>query len=166
MRDYDDYFYDGHYDDTPDYFDYDDSSDVDSYPIVCMALLGRIIMNCIMICMGRMTVGVYCVSRGDAGVVPYWRENEDGDVYEDDVALPRADSDEPVDGLGHSVISTLCPDGPGGPCKEEGDVALPRTGFGEPVNSVVRTSGPGDPGDPCEEEGDVCEGDVVRRTGQ
>ena len=32
--DYDDYFYDGHYDDKPDYFDYDDSGDFDSYPSV------------------------------------------------------------------------------------------------------------------------------------
>ena len=28
--DYDDYFYDGHYDENPDYFDYDDPGDFDS----------------------------------------------------------------------------------------------------------------------------------------
>ena len=111
--DYDDYFYDGHYNDKPDYFDYDDPGDFDSYPsLVCMALLGWIIISCIMICIGRMTVGVYCVSRGDVGVVPNWSGDEEGDMYEGDVAPPRAGSDEPVDGLGYSVISTFSPCGP------------------------------------------------------
>ena len=30
--DYDDYFYDGHYDENPDYFYCDDPGDFDSYP--------------------------------------------------------------------------------------------------------------------------------------
>ena len=107
--------------------------------------------------------GVYCVSRGDVGVVPYWSGNEEGDVIEDDVALPRTGSDEPVDMFGHSVVSTF---GPGGPCDEEGDVyegvvALPQTGSDKPVNRVVSTSGPGGPGDPCDEECDIYEGDVA-----
>ena len=32
--DYDDYFYDGHYDEYTDYFDYDDPVDYDGYPSV------------------------------------------------------------------------------------------------------------------------------------
>ena len=34
-----------------------------------------------------MTVGVYCVSRGDIGVVPYWSGDE-GDVYDMRAMLP------------------------------------------------------------------------------
>ena len=34
MCDNDDYFYDGHYDDDPNYFDYDDPGDFDCYPDV------------------------------------------------------------------------------------------------------------------------------------
>ena len=98
-----------------------------------MALLGRIIMSCIMIYMARMAVygfvgpdnyelyhdlhgpdgcGAYCVSQGDVGVVPYWSGDEEGDVYEGDAALPRTGSDKPVDMLEHS----------GGPCDETGPV--------------------------------------------
>ena len=54
----------------------------------------------------------------------------------------------------------------------EGDVALPRTGSDEPVNSVVRTSGTGDPVNGVTpywsgvEECDICDGDVaLPRTG-
>ena len=85
--------------------------------------------------------GVCCVSWGDVGVVPYWSGDEEGDVYEGDVAQPRTRSDELADTLAYSVVSTF---GSGGPC-DEGDVALPRTGSDEPVNSVVSTSGPDDP---------------------
>ena len=100
-----------------------------------------------MIGKARMTVGVYCVSQGDVGVVPYWSGDEEGDVCEGDVALPRTGTDEPVDMLGYSVVSTFGPGGPGGSCDEEGDiyegdVALSRTGSNEPVNCVVSTSGP------------------------
>ena len=61
------------------------------------------------------------------------------------------------------MISAYDPGGPGGPSEEEGDicegdVALPRTGFDEPVSGVVSTSGPGGP---CDEEGDVSDGDVA-----
>ena len=106
--------------------------------------------------------GVHCVSRGDAGVLPYWRGDEEGDVYESDVSLPQTGSDGPV----NSVVSTSEPGGLNGPCEEEGDicegdVALPRTGSDEPVNSVFSTSGPGGPGGPCDDEGDVYEGDVA-----
>ena len=87
--------------------------------LVCMALLGRITMSFIMICMAWMTVGVYCVSWVDVGVVPYWSGDEEGDVYEGDVDLPRTGSDELLDMFGYSVVSTF---GLGGPCDEEGDV--------------------------------------------
>ena len=98
--------------------------------LVCMALLGRIVMSCIMICMGRMTV-VYCVSRGDAGVVPYWSGDDEEDVHEGDVALSRAGSDE--------LVNSSCI-----PCNEEGvvsegNVAMHRTGSDETVVSVVST---------------------------
>ena len=63
---------------------------------------------------------VYCVSRSDVDVVPYCSGDEEGDVYEGDVALPQTGSDEMVDMLEHSVISTI---GPGGPCDETGSVA-------------------------------------------
>ena len=33
--------------------------------------------------------GVYCVSRGDVAVVPYWSGDEEGDMYEGDLALLR-----------------------------------------------------------------------------
>ena len=39
--------------------------------------------------------------------MPYWSGDGEGDVYEDDVALPRAGSDEPVDGLGYCEINTF-----------------------------------------------------------
>ena len=106
MCDYDDYVYDGHYDNKLDYFDYDDPVDFDSYP-VCMVLLGRIIMSCIMICMAWMTVGYIVYHGGNVGVVPYWSGDEEGDVCEGDVALSWTGSDEPVDMLGYSVVSTF-----------------------------------------------------------
>ena len=40
--------------------------------------------------------------------MPYWSGDEEGDVYEGDIALPRTGSDEPVDMLEYR-------DGPGGP---------------------------------------------------
>ena len=126
---------------------------------------------------------VYCVYRGDVGVVPYWSGDEEGDVYEGNVALPRTGSDEPVDMLEHSGVSTI---GPGGPCDEtgpvaywsgdkegdvyEGDVTLPRTGTDEPVDmlgSVLRLLHSGVcticPGGPCDETGPVADapGDVL-----
>ena len=86
---------------------------------VCMALLGWGNYELYCDLHGPHDCGVYCVSRGDVGVVPYWSGDEEGDVYEGDVALPRAGSDEPVDRLGYSVISTF---GSGGPYEEEGVV--------------------------------------------
>ena len=53
-------------------------------------------MSCIMICMGRMTVGCNCIVYLG--------------VMEGDVALPRTWSNEPVTGVGL---------GPGGPCDED-----------------------------------------------
>ena len=74
--------------------------------LVYTALLGRIIISHDL--HGPDDCGVYCVSRGDVDVMPYWSEDEEGDVYEGDVALPRTGSNEPV----NSVVSTS---GPGGP---------------------------------------------------
>ena len=74
------YFDDGHYDDRPDYLTMMIRATM-IVILVCMVLLGRIIMSCIMICMARIAVGVYCVSRGNVGVVPYWIGYEEGDVY-------------------------------------------------------------------------------------
>ena len=34
--------------------------------------------------------GVYCVSRGDVSVVPYWSRDVEGDMYERNVSLTRA----------------------------------------------------------------------------
>ena len=67
---YDDCFYDGHYDDNLDYFDYDYPSDFDVYGFIepddelCHDLHGL------------DACGVYCVYRYDAGVMPYWNERE------------------------------------------------------------------------------------------
>ena len=85
--DYDDYFYDGHYDDKPDYFDYDDPGDFDSYPSV-YGFVGPDNYKLYHDLHGPDDCGVYCVSRGDVSVVPFWSEDEEGDVYEGDVALP------------------------------------------------------------------------------
>ena len=76
---------------------------------------------------GPDVCGLYYVSQGDVGMVPYWSEDEEGDVYEGGVALPRTGSDEPV----NSVVSTSGPGGPVGPCDEESDflrVPLPYPG--------------------------------------
>ena len=78
------------------------------------------------------------------------------------VMLPCPGSEESVDMLEHSVVSTI---GPGGPCDDEGDVyegdvALLRTGSDESVDSVVSTIGPGSP---CDETGSVADapGDAI-----
>ena len=121
---------DDYYDNRPDYFDYDDPCDYDNYPGVD----GYVWPDNYELyhdLHGPDDCGVYCVSRGDVGVVPYWSGDEEGDVYEGDVALPWTGSDEPA----NSVVSMF---GPGGHCDEEGDVyvgdvALPRTGSDEPV---------------------------------
>ena len=112
-----DYFYDGHYDNRPDYFDYDDPGDFDSYPDV-YGFIGPDDYELYHDLHGPDDCGVYCVSRGDTGVAPYWTGNEEVDVYGGDVALPWAGSDKPV----NSVVHTSGPDGPGGPYEETGDV--------------------------------------------
>ena len=125
--DYDDYFYDGDYDDTPDYFDDDDPGGFDNYPSM-FGVVGPDNYELHHDLHGPHDCGVYCVSCGGVCVVPYWSGDDDGDMHEGDVALPRAGSDKPVDGSGYSVISTSGPGGSGQ--KEEdvckGDVALPR----------------------------------------
>ena len=59
---------------------------------------------------------MYCLSRGDAGVVPYWTGDEEGDVYGGDVALPWAGSDEPD--------NSVCTSGPDGVLQMTGSLLL------------------------------------------
>ena len=106
--DYDDYCYDGHDDENPDYFEFDDPGGFDNYPM-CMVLLSRMIMSCIMISMGWMMgdCGLYCVLHisGETGGMSYWAGVEKDDDYEGNGVLPRTGSVEPVD----SVVRTSGP---------------------------------------------------------
>ena len=43
---------------------------------------------------------MYCASWGDVEVVSYWSRDEEGDMYEGDVAMTLAGSDVLVDRLG------------------------------------------------------------------
>ena len=52
------------------------------------------------------------------GVTPYWTGDEEWDVYEGEVALPRTGSDESVNG----VARTSGLDDPDGPCVEDGHI--------------------------------------------
>ena len=65
---YDDYFHDGHYHDKPDYFDYDDLGDFDSYLSV-YGFVGPDNYELYHDLHGPDDCGIYCVSRGDVGVV-------------------------------------------------------------------------------------------------
>ena len=81
-------------------------------------------------------------------MVQYWSGDEEGDVYEGDVALPRTGSNGSVDMLWYSVVNTFGPGGLGGPCDEEGDVhegdvALSRTGSDEMSRSMELLVHPG-----------------------
>ena len=100
---------------TIDYFDYDDPGDFDSYPSV-YGFVGPDNYELHHDLHGPHDCRVYCVSRGDIGVVPYWSRDEEGDVYEGDVAMHRTGSNETV----NSVVSTIRPGGPG---DETGSVA-------------------------------------------
>ena len=76
-----DYFLYGHYDNKPDYFDYDDPGDYDSYPNV-YGFVGpdnyELYHDLHGPGHGPHDCGVYCASRGDIGVVPYWSGDEKG----------------------------------------------------------------------------------------
>ena len=166
--DYDDYFYNKHYNDKPNYFDYEYMGDFDSYPSV-HGFVGPDNYELYHDLHGPDECGVYCVSQGDVVVVPYWSEDEEGDMYECDVALPRSGSDEPV----NSVVSTSESGGPVGPCAEESDVfegavALPQTGSDEPVISAVGLGGPCDATGPVADAPGVvsseCRRDIDRGT--
>ena len=90
--DYGDYFYDGQYDGSPDYLDYDDPDvygfiEPDDYYELYHDLHGP--DDC----------GVYCVARRDAGGTPYWTGVEDCDGYRGAVVLPQTGSGEPVSGV-------------------------------------------------------------------
>ena len=90
-----DYFYDGHYDENPYYFDYDDPGDFYSYPDV-YGFIEPDDYELYHDLYGSDDCGVYCVSRGNTSVTPYRTGVEECDVYEGDVALPWTWSDEPV----------------------------------------------------------------------
>ena len=75
--------------------------------------------------------GVYCMSRGEAGVEFYWTGVDKCDYYEGDVVPPRTGSDEPVD----SVVCTTGSD-------EPVNSIVYTTRSDEPVDSVIRTPGP------------------------
>ena len=78
--------------------------------------------------------GVYCISRDEAGVTPYWNGVEKCDDYEGKFVLPRTGSDEPVD-------SFVCTTGSDEPVAS----VVRTTGSNEPVVSVVSTPGPAEP---------------------
>ena len=69
-HDYDDYFYDGHYDDKLDNFDYDDPGDFDSYPSV-YGFVGQDNYELYHDLHGPHDCGVYCVPQGDVDMVLY-----------------------------------------------------------------------------------------------
>ena len=133
--------------------------------LVCMALLGRIIMSCIMICRARMTVG-YIVYLGAMSVWCHTGvEMRKGTCMRVMLSCPGLVPTSRADMLGYNVVSTFGLGGPGGPCEEEGDVyegdvALPRTGSDELVISVVSAIGQGRP---CDETGSVADapGDAI-----
>ena len=81
-------FYDGHNDENPDY---DDPGDFDSYHDV-YGFIGPDEHKLYHDLHGPDDCGVYCVSRGDVGVTPYWTGVEECDVYEGDVVLPQTGS--------------------------------------------------------------------------
>ena len=98
------------------------------------------------------------------GVTPCWTADEEYDEFEGNVVLPQ--------NLVNSVVCTSGPDEPVSSVKPwwtgaeecvvcEGEVALPRTGSGESVNGVARTSGLDDPVGSCVEDGQIYENDVA-----
>ena len=150
MCDYYDYC-----DNRPHYVDYDEPGDLDGCPDV-YGFVEPDDYELYHDLHGLDDCWVYCVSRGDAGVMPYWTGVEECDVYEGDVVLTWTGSDEPVS----SVVCASRPDelvNGVTPCWTdveecvicEDDVAMPRTGAGsdEPVASVVRTTGSDEPVD-------------------
>ena len=103
--DYDDYFYDGQYDDCPDYYDYDESDYYGSFPSVYdfVELDDYELYHDLQ---GSNGCGVYCVYRGAVDVdVSYWSdENKGHDVQRGDVILPLTGSEESPAVLEHSVV--------------------------------------------------------------
>ena len=108
---------DDHCDNRLAYFDYDELGDFDCYSDEYGVVEPEIMVSLYHDLHGPDDCGVYCVSRGDTGVTPYWTGVEECDVYEGDVALPRTGSDEPF----NSVIRTS-PPGSGGPGDEHSDI--------------------------------------------
>ena len=87
-------FDDGQYDESPDYFDYDDPGDFDSYPDV-YGFIEPDEYELYHDLHGPDDCVVYCV----ASVTPCWTGVEECDVNGGSVVLPRTGSDEPVPGV-------------------------------------------------------------------
>ena len=136
---------------------------------MCMALLNLMIYELYYDFYGPDEYRVYCISRSEAGVTPYWTGVEKCDDYEGKVVLPRTGSDEPVDSFVRttgsnepvdSVVSTTGSDEPFAS-------VVHTTGSNEPVDSVVCIPGPAEPVNdvtPCwagDEEDDNYGGNVV-----
>ena len=89
--------YGDYYDNIPNYFDYDDPDhgglldDNDDYdddgPLRLSDFDEPDDYELYHDLHGQDGCGVYCISRGNVGVVPYWSDEEEGDVYEGDPAL-------------------------------------------------------------------------------
>ena len=95
VRDYDDYFYDASYDESP--FDYDSPADLDGYPDdygfdyeLCHDLHGP--DDC----------GVYWAARGETGGSTYWSDDVARDVCMRGVALPQPGPQELLDSAIHT----------------------------------------------------------------
>ena len=120
---------DDYCDDTPDYFDCDKPGDFDGCPDV-YGFIGPDESELCHGLRGPGDCGVYCMSRGDSGVMPYGTATGYSDNCENAIALHRTGSDQPV----NYVIGAVCP---GVPCEEDG---LPRTWSDEPISDKDRPS--------------------------
>ena len=106
------YDYDDYCDNSLDYFDYDEPGDFDSYPDV-YRFIGPDEYELCYDLHGPDDCGAYCVSRRDAGVMPYGTGAGDSDIYENAIALQWTGSDQPV----NCALGAVCL---GVPCEEDG----------------------------------------------
>ena len=150
--------YDGphHYDDDPDYFVYDDPERgtlLEDYDVPGdvghLRFSDFTVPNGCGPCRGLhgpSERGECCVSRGEAGMAPFWPDDEELDGYVGQDALLRTESDGPID----TIVCAFELVGPDGACDEA------RTGFNCMFDSVVCTSPPG-PGGTDDEDSDIWE---------
>ena len=89
--DYEDYFYDGQYDDSPDYFDYNDPGDFDNYSLIDSYpdVYGFIEPDDYELYHDPDDCWVYCVARRDTDGTSYWTGFEDCDGFGGAAVLPR-----------------------------------------------------------------------------